>query len=79
MRSLKGRCATGLGARLLLLFGECLLLLSVPDTRACFLWTFMRLPKIKSKGDMLFMVSKEGKFHKLSQQKFNLFINDHTV
>lgn len=48
MRSLRGRCATGLGTRLLLLLGECLLLLSEPDTRPLFL-TFTHLPKMKSK------------------------------
>lgn len=49
-RSLRGRWATGLGPRLLLLLGEYLLPLSEPDAGVCFLWIFTHLPVIMDKG-----------------------------
>lgn len=58
MRSLRGRCATGLGTRLLLLLGESLLLLSEPVTRACFLWTLMHLPKMEIAQERLIVKEK---------------------
>lgn len=87
MRSLKGRCATGLGTRLLLLLGECLLLLSGPDTRPCFLWTFTHLPKIKIKGHtakfkirqvQVFLVSN-SKAKSYHGSDLKLFLNSQTV
>lgn len=91
MRSLKGRCATGLGTRLLLLLGECLLLLSEPDTRPCFLWTFTHLPEIKMKGDtvefqqdssgrcgQVYSVSDSGS-ESYQSSNLKLFLNGNTV